>query len=457
MGSSVSQQHAVVRWLLQLDQPVPARTEAEVQSEINRNYGWNFSFGLLDGAFFWFGASFISATTILPLFVSKLTTNPLIIALLPILGQATWYLPQLFVAGPTERLARKKPVVIRIGFITERLPVYFMPVAALLSVDYPWLALLLLLVAYGLHGLGAGVIAPAWSDMIARCFPVARRGWFFGFTSFIGTGLGAIGALFSGWLLESFPFPTNFAYAFLITAVMTTLSWFFLAQMRESAPAQLASSAPSNAIWNKVGSILQGDSNFRWFLLARFFGNLSMMASGFVTVVALQRWQVSDGMVGYFTIALLIGQTLGTLFAGVLADRSGHKQVFLYAYLINAITFFAAWGALSPIWFLPIFLFMGISMGMITVSSILSTMEFSLPAHRPTYIGIANTANGIGITIAPLLGGLLATSSYDWLFLASAAAGLVAALMFTTQVADPRFQTHFFTVDSDLDAVVLYE
>lgn len=457
MGSSVSQQHAVVRWLLQLDQPVPARTEAEVQSEINRNYGWNFSFGLLDGAFFWFGASFISATTILPLFVSKLTTNPLIIALLPILGQATWYLPQLFVAGPTERLARKKPVVIRIGFITERLPVYVMPVAALLSVDYPWLALLLLLVAYGLHGLGAGVIAPAWSDMIARCFPVARRGWFFGFTSFIGTGLGAIGALFSGWLLESFPFPTNFAYAFLITAVMTTLSWFFLAQMRESAPAQLASSAPSNAIWNKVGSILQGDRNFRWFLLARFFGNLSMMASGFVTVVALQRWQVSDGMVGYFTIALLIGQTLGTLFAGVLADRSGHKQVFLYAYLINAITFFAAWGALSPIWFLPIFLFMGISMGMITVSSILSTMEFSLPAHRPTYIGIANTANGIGITIAPLLGGLLATSSYDWLFLASAAAGLVAALMFTTQVADPRFQTHFFTVDSDLDAVVLYE
>lgn len=455
MGSVINYRRAAVRWLLQLDQPAPVHTESEVQSEIHRNYGWNFTFGLLDGAFFWFGASFISATTILPLFVSKLTTNPLIIALLPILGQATWYLPQLFVAGPTERLARKKPVVVRIGFLTERAPVYFMPVAALLSLHCPQLALSLLLVAYGLHGLGAGFIAPAWSDMIARCFPVARRGWFFGFTSFIGTGLGAIGALFSGWLLENFPFPTNFYYAFLITAVMTTLSWFFLAQMREAVQVSPASAEAPNAIWGKVGRILQGDSNFRWFLLARLIGNLSTMATGFVTVVALQRWQVSDGAVGYFTIALLTGQTLGTLVAGVLADRSGHKQVFLYAYLTNAVTFLVAWVALSPLWFLPVFLLMGISMGMITVSSILSTMEFSLPAHRPTYIGIANTANGIGITIAPLLGGLLATVNYDWLFLASAGAGVAAAFLLVTLVADPRFQSHFFAVDKHLDVAVL--
>jgi MFS family permease len=310
------------------------------------------------------------------------------------------------------------------------------------------------LVAYGLHGLGAGFIAPAWSDMIARCFPVTKRGWFFGFTSFIGTGLGAAGAFFSGWLLETFPFPTNFYYAFLITAVMTTLSWYFLAQMRESVQAPPPDTQPPTAIWPKVGRILQGDRNFRHFLAARLIGNLSTMATGFVTVVALQRWQVSDGVVGYFTIALLIGQTLGTLFAGVLADRVGHKQVFIYAYLTNAVAFWVAWQAPTLLWFFPVFWLMGMSMGMTTVSSILSTMEFSLPAHRPTYIGIANTVNGVGITIAPLLGGLLATVSYDWLFLASAGAGVVATLMLATQVADPRFQTDFFVVDHKLDVVI---
>lgn len=454
MGSALTyRRRMAVRWLLQLDQPIAERSEAEVQAEINRNYRWNFGFGLLDGAFFWFGASFISAATILPLFVSKLTTNPLIIALLPVLGQATWYLPQLFAAGPTERLPYKKPVVVRIGFLTERLPIWLMPLAALLSLSYPRLALALLLVGYGLHGAGAGLIAPAWSDLIARCFPVQRRGWFFGFTTFVGTGLGAIGAFFSGWLLETYPFPTNFVYAFLLAGVMIGISWFFLAQMRESVQAAPPRQGRS-ANWSKVGRILRGDSNFRRFLVVRLIGNLSTMGTGFVTVVALQRWQVSDGTVGFFTIALLTGQTLGTLFAGLVADRFGHKQVFLSAYLINMLAFLLAWQAPAPFWFYGVFVLLGSGMGMLTISGVLSAMEFSLPAHRPTYVGIANTTNGIGIAVAPLAGGLLATISYEWLFVGSALAGLGAVLILYAQVADPRFQTSFFAVDEELEQVL---
>lgn len=453
MGSTLSYRRAVMRWLLQLDRPIPVRTEAELAAEIHQNYRWNFTFGLFDGAFFWFGASFISAATILPLFVSKLTDNPLIIALLPVLGQATWYLPQLFVAGPTERLPRKKPIVLNIGFFTERMPIWLMPLAALVSPYYPRLALLLLLVGYGLHGAGAGIIAPAWSDLIARCFPVERRGWFFGFTTFVGTGLGAIGAFFSGWLLEAYPFPTNFVYAFSIAGVMIALSWFFLAQVRESVQAMPAHVPARDATWPKVGRILRGDSNFRRFLIVRLIGNLSMMGAGFVTVVALQRWHVSDGTVGFFTIALLAGQTLGTLFAGLVADRFGHKQVFISAYLINMVAFLLAWQAPAPLWYYAVFTLLGGGMGMLTVSGVLSAMEFSLPAHRPTYIGLANTTNGIGIAVAPLIGGLLATVSYDWLFLGSAVAGLFAMLFLYAQVADPRFQTSFFAVDGELEKV----
>jgi MFS family permease len=448
MGSAlIAWRRALLRRLLHLDQPIPVRTEAELHAEISQNYRWNFFFGLLDGAFFWFGASFISAATILPLFVSKLTDSPLIIALLPVLGQATWYLPQLFAAGPTERLPRKKPVVINLGFLVERLPICLMPLAALVSLPYPGLALVLLLVGYGLHGLGAGIIAPAWSDMIAHCFPVAGRGWFFGFTAFVGTGLGAISAFFSSWLLETYPFPTNFLYAFLIASVMVFLSWFFLAQVRESVQPPAIHSVSRGATWAKIRRILAGDSNFRRFLIARLVGSLSTMGTAFVTVVALQRWQVSDGTVGYFTIALLTGQTIGTLFAGLVADRFGHKQVFMGAYLVNLLAFWLAWQAPTVGWFYGVFVLIGGGMGMLTVSGVLSAMEFSLPAHRPTYIGIANTANGIGITIAPLVGGLLATISYDWLFLGSALAGLAAVFMFYVQVADPRFLTTFFAVD----------
>ena len=88
-----------VRWMLQLDEPVHERSEAELHAEMLANYRWNFTVNLGDGAFFWFGLSFISTTTILPLFVSKLTPNPFWLALLAVLGQASWYLPQMFTSA----------------------------------------------------------------------------------------------------------------------------------------------------------------------------------------------------------------------------------------------------------------------------------------------------------------------------------------------------------------------
>ena len=63
---------AVLTWLLELNRPVPQRTEDEIFTEVERNYSWNFAVNLLDGTPFMFGTSFISATTILPLFLSKL-------------------------------------------------------------------------------------------------------------------------------------------------------------------------------------------------------------------------------------------------------------------------------------------------------------------------------------------------------------------------------------------------
>ena len=81
--------------------------------------------------------------------------------------------------------------------------------------------------------LGAGAVAPAWQDLIARCFPVKRRGRFFGTATFVGTGVGALGAVFSAWLLDLYEYPFNFAIVFFIGALAITISWFFLSLTRE--------------------------------------------------------------------------------------------------------------------------------------------------------------------------------------------------------------------------------
>ncbi len=230
---------SAVRRLLQMDIPVQQRPAAEVEAERNRNYRWNFTVNLLDISSFWFGLSFISAATIVPLFISKLTDSPIPIGIAAMIAQGAWFLPQVFTANFVEQLSRKKPMVVNVGFFLERLPMWLIVVAATLAIRSPLLALLLFLLAYAWHGFGAGLVATSWQDMIARCFPVQRRGRFFGASFFVGSLSGAAAAGFSARLLASYPFPTNFVYSFGLAAVGITISWFFIALT----PAAIAASS----------------------------------------------------------------------------------------------------------------------------------------------------------------------------------------------------------------------
>ncbi len=446
---------AAVRRLLELDKPVPDHTEEELEVQAAANYNWNFLWNVGDGVFFWFGLSFISATTILPLFVSKLSSNEFWIALLGVLSAASWYLPQLFTAGGTERLARKKPVVINVGFFLERLPLWFLPLAALAAPYSSTLALIIFFAAYAWHGLGAGAIAPAWSDMIARCFPVSKRAWFFGFTAFIGTGIGILGAAFSSWMLVNYVFPYNFVYSFALAALSITISWASLALTREpvkQAPVNAAKT--SGASWQKVMVIVRGDHNFRQFLIARFLINVGRMGLGYLTVAAIFFWDVSDATVGWYTAALFLGQTIGNLAAGVIADRWGHKITLVIGQVMAIIGFGMAWLAPTPEWYYPVFFFLGLAAGITIVSAVLSSMEFSHRDHLPTYVGVGNTVSGLGSAVAPIIGGLLAVLSYNLLFAVATLVSALAMILLIFTVREPRRVKHLFNLDDSTPALV---
>ena len=427
-----------LRWLVLADRPVALRTEADLTSETERNYTWNFATNLADGALVWFGTSLISATTVLPLFVSKLTPSPLAIGLVAIIAQGAWFLPQLFTANYTERLPRRKPVIVNLGFFLERLPMAFLLLAALLAVRAPTLALLLLFVGYAWFGLGSGAVAPAWHDLIARCFPVERRGRFFGITMFIGAGMGFVGAGASTWVLREFPFPTNFVYLFAGAGLAILLSWIALALVREPVQASQAPRRSNREYLSGIPAILRADTNFRRFVIARSVMAAAGMGSGFLTVSAITRWQTPDSTVGIFTASLLLGQTGGNLAFGFLADRFGHKLSLQAGAVAGAVGYAVAWLSPGPTWYYGVFLLVGVVSSAVLISGILIVMEFSGPARRPTYIGLANSATGVIGTAAPLLGAWLASVSYDWLFAVCLALNLLTAALFRWWVRDPR-------------------
>ena len=168
--------------------------EHDFDLEVERNYKHNFIVNFLDGTAFWFGASFFAYRTILPVYISKLTDSEFALALLSMVLATGWLLPQLFTANWVQRLPLKKYGPVNIGLWTERLPIFLLAGAAWLATISKELSLIISIILIAWHMVGAGVIAVAWQDMLAKIFPLNRRGRFLGITNFGGTATGVLGA-----------------------------------------------------------------------------------------------------------------------------------------------------------------------------------------------------------------------------------------------------------------------
>ena len=429
---------AMVRRMLQVDLPASVRSDEDVEAEVRKNYNWNFNVNVIDGALFLLAQSLMSATTILPFFVSRLTDNPFYFGLLAVIANGGWFFPQLFSAGLIERTDRKKPWLINLGFFAERLPLILLTATTFLAVRSPSWALALFLLAFAIYNLGAGIIAPAWQDLLAVCFPANRRGRLMGVTMFAGGITGAFGAIGSSRILETLPFPRNFLILFGLATILMFLGWAVLALTREPVRQVPRTAENRLRIWTRLGRILRRDQNFRRFLIARGLLAVGGMGMAFVTAAAVTKWDVSGGTVGNYTVALLVGQSASNLLFGLLADRIGHKPSLVLGGLAATAAYAIAGLTTLPLLYYLVFVLLGVYFSATFVSGLMIVLEFVGPEQRPTYVGATNSIIGAINVVIPLLGGWLATFSYGYLFTLSAAAGLLGVLLMWFWVVDPR-------------------
>jgi MFS family permease len=414
-------------------------SDSDFEQQVERHYRYNAVVNVLDGTFFWFGASFIASRTILPLYVSHFTDSELLIGLLSMLTAAGWLFPQLFTANWVQRLPRKKVAVVNVGLFTERLPVILMVPAAWTATRSPTVALVAFFLLFAWHVFGAGAVAVGWQDMLAKIIPLNRRGRFFGITNFGGTATGVLGAAAATWLLNRYGFPYNYMLCFAAAAVFVFVSWVFLALTREPARVSREPAVSQREYWHRLPAILRSDGNFRRYLSYQVITSVGGMAIGFVAVYAVQRWQLSDSQAGGFTTSMLVGQALSNLLFGMLADRKGHKLVLELSTLLGASAVGIASLAPTPAWFHPVFALVGAGTAGYILSGIMIIFEFCEPDVRPTYIGLNNTVTGIASGIAPLLGGWLAKAAgYRTLFVVAFVVGMVGFALLRWSVREPR-------------------
>ncbi len=386
---------------------------------------------LLDGAFFGFALGFSSFVTVLPLFVSSLTSSAVLIGLVPAIHNAGWQLPQLFTARWVAGQKRLKPLVMALTSL-ERLPFLGLAfVAALLPHTSPQAALVITFALLIVQGLGAGLTANPWQSLIGKIIPSERRATFFGAQAAAANLLASLSALLAGILLNENPAGMGFAFCFALCFLSMLVSWVFLGLTREAETPPAEEAAQAQVFWQRMGAILRSDRNFRWFLFARMVSQFALMGFAFYTVYAVNVHGVSKVVAGGMTSVLLAAQIAGNVIMGWVGDRWSRKGVMEVGLAAAALSALLAWWAPSPGWFYLVFGLAALANVAIWTIGLAMSLEFGQESERPAYIGMANTLIAPANIVAPFLGGWLADlAGYPTVFLASAFHALLALLVF---------------------------
>jgi MFS family permease len=410
------------------------------ERQVEANFRWNFGANLWDIIFITFGLNLVSQTTIMPLLVSELTDSKLAIGLIPAIYSLGYLLPQLLTANFSEGLRVNKPFVMLLGGLGERVPYLLIGLVVLwLAEPAPTLALILFYLLLATTATSNGMATPAWFSMIAKVIPVHRRGLWSGVARSLGALLGIAGGAFSGQLLSNWLFPQNYGYLFLVAFAFVAISWLGLAANREPPSPTVKPRTSLASYFKRLPAVLRRDSNYVHYLVSQSMASMGAMASGFFMVYGKENVAGAVEQVGILTAILVATQAVMNLLWGLLADRRGHKIVLTAAAVAMAVTALVGWMASSLPWLWATFALLSISTSANSVSRMNIILEFCEPEDRPTYIGLTNTLLAPAQTLAPIVGGALATwLGYRGMFLVALVVSLLGSLMLIVWVREPR-------------------
>ncbi len=414
-------------------------TLQEVNAFVERNLGRNMVAGIVDAVFIALSHQILSNETVIPLLVTQLGGSAVIVGLANALYNLGLFMPQLLMAGPTEARRYKKPMCFSWGG-GGRLPYYAIGLAVLLwGESAPGLALTAFVVLRTLAAVSLGMIIPAWMTLIGKVIPTTRRGMFLGVGRGLGALLGVGGALLAGHLLETQPFPRNFALCFALAATAMVISWLGLAAHREPPDLEVKSRVPLGRSLARLPQLLRDDRNYSRFLLARAVAMLGTMATSFIIVYGTQRFALSGQQVGLLTATISISQGILYLIWGAIADRVGHKVVLCAGTMALAGACLSALATPTVGGLYIAYALVGAALSSDAISGGNIVLEFAPEAERPTYIGLTNTLLAPFRTAAPIVGGMLATAmGFSGLFAVAAALSVSGALLLMLRVREPR-------------------
>lgn len=416
----------------------PSKTSKAVTSLLDRLVDppmrRNFLAFLGDYVVFGAGFAFVSSSTVLPALVRNLTDSAPLIGLVETIRNGVWFLPQLFTAWfLSGTVIRRKHMVL--PYIASRFSLFLIvPVLLTLAHGRPEAAVTLMLVLLTLNIVFDAIGSLPWFDLVSHTLsPVGRSrlfgmGQFFGGAAGVGAGFAVAAILGSARL----GFPGNYALLFSIATALFTLELIFISRVRISRPERRGERIPLFAFLPRLVDIVRMDRIYRRFLAVRLVVGASGLATPFYMICALDKLGLGAASVGIFTAAQVAGGIACAPLVALLAERRGTTAVIRVGAALGLILPLTALGMLAAGPRMPmeprlalfglVFVVMGAMSNSVAAGFMNYLLDYSPVETRTTYVGFANSFNGL-ILVFPLIGGwILGRFSWVPLFCVAAAA-----------------------------------
>ncbi len=385
-------------------------------SLIEKNFRYNYTVGLVNGAVFGFVDALIAPSLTLALFVTQLGGSSFLVGLLSAIYNGGWFIPQFLIAHRLQQLPLKKPVYASAAVI--RIVCWLLIVLAtyMLGAQNPSLLLGIFFVLMTIYSFAAGFAGNAFMTIVAKVIPVARRGSFFGWREFAGTAAG----LLAGYLVavalsaeRGYRFPENFGILFVVAFGAIGVGLFGFSLVRE--PRETITGEGMTFFQQlRVARRIVGENHaYRRYLLTRFVLAAGDLATPFYAIYATKQLGAPDSIVGLYIGLTTFAALLAT---PVLSHMSDHHKLDWVMLLAAAATPFIPLLALLlgtlgrgeaiAFAFSLIFFVYGIARTAANIAFPTYLLNLAPPEQRSLYIGFTNTLLGIA-TFIPIVGGTL--------------------------------------------------
>ena len=409
----------------------------------------SFALGVFNGTAFRFAETLIDPPLILTWFVSQLTSSNLLIGLVAPMGNAGWFLPQIFVSTRIQRMERKMPSYAIAAVI--RTIAWLLLAAAVWLVDDPRFLLAGFFALYAIARLSAGLAGLTFFDVVAKTIPARRRGRFFAWRQLLGGLLGLGG----GWIVKTIlyhpalPFPRGHAVLFLLYCAVMAPALAAFALIREPPGPVVAEPVTLGEQLRRAGRLWRTDRVYRRYIAARLSLAMANVALPFYGIYAKNVLGAPEGMVGIYVVARVGALLLSNLLWGRLSDERGNRLVMRLVSLgsglaaLSALALVGMMGLLRPqgAWLpylaLPLFFLDGAMLPAQILSGSNFLLELVPGAERPLYLGLSNTLMGVVVLISGLGGLVVDFFGFAGLFAVSLGLCL-AGYVFASGLPEPR-------------------